>query len=233
MHFLLIEDDQRSANFIIRCLKESGHVVDHATNGERGLQMAIGEKYDALIVDRMLPGIDGLTIVRAVRATNNSVPVVFLTTMARIDDRVEGLEAGGDDYLVKPFAHTELLARLNAITRRAPASQVKTVFRVADLKMDLIKREVTRANRTIELQPQEFRLLEYLLRNEGRVVTKTMLLEKVWGFRFDPQTSVVETHISRLRAKVDRDFSRELIHTIRGAGYCIRHVEETGQNLEL
>jgi two-component system, OmpR family, response regulator len=233
MRLLLIEDDQRSANFIIRGLNECDHVVDHATTGKNGLYMAISEKYDALVVDRMLPEIDGLTIVKTVRSTGNLVPVVFLTTMARIDDRVEGLEAGADDYLVKPFAFTELVARLNAVTRRVPAGNVKTVFQVADLKMDLVTREVSRGNRTIELQPQEFRLLEYLLRNDGKIVTKTMLLEKVWGFRFDPQTSVVETHLSRLRAKIDRGFDCELIHTIRGSGYCVRYVHQTDKNLEL
>jgi two-component system OmpR family response regulator len=223
MHLLLIEDDQRTAEFILRGLKEHGHVADHAVTGRDGLYLATSQTYDALIVDRMIPEVDGLTIVKTLRASANRVPVLFLTTMASIDDRVEGLEAGGDDYLVKPFAFAELLARLGALLRRPPINDVKTELVVSDLKMNLLKREVTRAGKRIELQPQEFKLLEYLLRNQGRVVTRTMLLENVWEFHFDPQTSVVETHISRLRAKVDRGFDRELLQTIRGAGYCIRN----------
>jgi two-component system, OmpR family, response regulator len=226
MRLLLIEDDQRSADFIVRGLKEHGHVADHAIGGKDGLYLATTEKYDAMIVDRMLPEIDGLTIVKTLRAMGNRIPILFLTTMASIDDRVEGLQGGGDDYLVKPFAFAELLARLGALMRRPPLSDVKTVFEVSDLRMDLIKREVKRAGKRIELQPQEFKLLEYLLRNEGRVVTRTMLLENVWEFHFDPQTSVVETHMSRLRAKVDRGFERELIQTVRGVGYCVRNDEQ-------
>jgi two-component system, OmpR family, response regulator len=222
MKILLIEDDLRMADFIVRGLKEHGHVVDHAADGKDGLFLAAGEKYDALIIDRMLPGLDGLSIVKMLRATGNHAPAVFLTTMDGIDDRVEGLEAGADDYLVKPFAFAELLARLGALLRRPPVSDVKTSLKVGDLDMDLLKRSVTRAGRTIELQPQEFRLLEYLMRSEGRVVTKTMLLESVWDFHFDPQTSIVETHISRLRAKIDRGFASELLKTMRGVGYCLR-----------
>jgi two-component system OmpR family response regulator len=223
MHLLLIEDDQRTADFILRGLKEHGHVTDHALSGSDGLYLATTQNYDALIVDRMVPEIDGLTIVKTLRASANHVPVLFLTTMASIDDRVEGLESGGDDYLVKPFAFAELLARLGAIMRRPPLNDVKTSLEVADLKMDLLKREVKRVGKRIDLQPQEFKLLEYMLRNQGRVVTRTMLLENVWEFHFDPQTSVVETHMSRLRAKVDRGFDRDLIQTVRGAGYCIRN----------
>jgi two-component system, OmpR family, response regulator len=223
MHLLLIEDDQKTADFLLRGLKEHGHVTDHAVGGKDGLYLATMQNYDILIVDRMVPELDGLTIVKTLRASGNRVPVLFLTTMASIDDRVEGLEGGGDDYLVKPFAFAELLARLGALMRRPPLNDVKTMLVVADLRMDLLKREVTRAGKRVELQPQEFRLLEYLLRNQGRVVTRTMLLENVWEFHFDPQTSVVETHISRLRTKVDRGFDRELIQTVRGAGYCIRN----------
>jgi two-component system OmpR family response regulator len=223
MHVLLIEDDRRTADFILRGLKEHGHVADHAVSGADGLYLATTRKYDALVVDRMVPEIDGLTVVKTLRASANRVPVLFLTTMASIDDRVEGLEGGGDDYLVKPFAFAELLARLGALVRRPPLSDVKTMLEAADLKMDLLKREVRRGGKRIELQPQEFKLLEYMLRNKGRVVTRTMLLENVWDFHFDPQTSVVETHVSRLRAKVDRGFDRELIETVRGAGYCIRN----------
>jgi two-component system, OmpR family, response regulator len=222
MKILVIEDDQSMAEFVMRGLKEQGHIVDHVSNGRDGLFMAADEKYDALIIDRMLPGVDGLTIVKMLRSTGNHTPVMFLTTMSGIDDRVEGLEAGADDYLVKPFAFAELMARLAALLRRPPVSEVKTTLRVADLEMDLLKRIVMRAGKVVDLQPQEFRLLEYLLRSEGRVVTRTMLLESVWDFHFDPQTSIVETHISRLRAKIDRGFATELLKTIRGAGYCLR-----------
>lgn len=222
MKLLVIEDDLRTAEFIVRGLGEHGHAADHAANGKDGMFLAAGESYDALVVDRMLPGVDGLTIVKTLRAAGNHVPVLFLTTMDGIDDRVEGLEAGGDDYLVKPFAFAELLARLGAIMRRPQGGSVKTVLSFSGLQMNLITREVTRAGKKIDLQPQEFKLLEFLLRNEGRVVTRTMLLEKVWNFHFDPQTSVVETHMSRLRAKVDRGFERELIRTLRGVGYCLR-----------
>lgn len=223
MHVLLIEDDRRTADFIVRGLKEHGHVADHAVTGADGLYLATTRTYDALVVDRMVPEIDGLTVVKTLRASANRVPVLFLTTMASIDDRVEGLEGGGDDYLVKPFAFAELLARLGALARRPPMSDIKTTLEAADLKIDLLKREVSRAGRRIELQPQEFKLLEYMLRNKGRVVTRTMLLENVLDFHFDPQTSVVETHVSRLRAKIDRGFDRELIETVRGAGYRIRN----------
>ena len=222
MKLLLIEDDARMADFILHGLKEHGHVADHAANGKDGLFLAAGEKYDALVIDRMLPGLDGLSLLKMLRATNNHVPAIFLTTMDGIDDRVEGLEAGADDYLVKPFAFAELLARLSALTRRPPVSDVKTVLRVGDLEMNLLKRTVGRAGTAIELQPQEFKLLEYLMRSEGRVVTRTMLLENVWDFHFDPQTSVVETHISRLRAKIDKGFGKDLLKTMRGVGYTLR-----------
>lgn len=222
MKILLIEDDTRTAQHIIKSLRQHGHVADHASNGRDGLYLAAGELYDVMIVDRMLPGLDGLGVVKTIRGAGVKTPVLFLTTLGGIDDRVEGLEAGGDDYLVKPFAFAELLARINALARRPPMTAVEAVLRVADLEMDLLKRTVVRAGRRIELQPQEFRLLEYLVRNSGRVVTRTMLLENVWEFHFDPQTSVVETHISRLRSKVDRGFEFELIHTVRGSGYCLR-----------
>jgi two-component system, OmpR family, response regulator len=222
MKILVIEDDQSMSDFVVRGLRESGHVIDHTTNGRDGLFMAADEKYDAMVIDRMLPGVDGLTIVKMLRSTGNHTPVIFLTTMGGIDDRVEGLEAGADDYLVKPFAFAELLARLSALLRRPPVNEVKTLLRFADLEMDLLKRVVTRAGKLIDLQPQEFRLLEYLLRSEGRVVTRTMLLESVWDFHFDPQTSIVETHISRLRGKIDREFPVGILKTIRGVGYCLR-----------
>ena len=222
MKLLIVEDDERMADFILRGLKEHGHVTDHASNGKDGLFLAASEKYDALIIDRMLPGLDGLSILKMLRSTGNFTPAVFLTTMSGIDDRVEGLEAGADDYLVKPFAFAELLARLGALMRRPPVSDVKTEIRVGELEMNLLKRIVTRAGKVIELQPQEFKLLEYMMRSEGRVITRTMLLENVWDFHFDPQTSVVETHISRLRAKIDKGFRTEMLKTMRGVGYSLR-----------
>lgn len=223
MKILVVEDDNETAEYIDRGLSEAGHLVDRAADGREGLILASGGGYDALVVDRMLPNLDGLGLVRALRAAGVKTPALFLTARAGVGDRVEGLEAGGDDYLVKPFAFAELAARLNALARRPPLQGGEpTVLRVGDLEMDLLRRTVERAGRRIELQPREFRLLEYLMRRPGQVATRTMLLEGVWDFHFDPKTSVVETHISRLRAKVDRDFGAELIHTVRGAGYAIR-----------
>ena len=221
MKVLLIEDDVKTAAYVKRGLEEHGNVVDTAANGRDGLFLAAGEAYDVMIVDRMLPGLDGLGIVKTVRAAGVTTPVLFLTTMGGIEDRVEGLEVG-DDYLVKPFAFAELLARINALARRPPIAQVSTVLRVADLEMDLIGRKVRRAGREIDLQPREFRLLEYLMRNAGRLVTRTMLLEHVWEFNFEPRTNIVETHISRLRSKIDRGFDCELLETVRGSGYLLR-----------
>lgn len=222
MRVLVIEDDADTGSYVKKGLQEQGHVVDLAANGRDGLFLASGEAYDVMIVDRMLPGLDGLSVVKTVRATGVKTPVLFLTTMAGVGDRVEGLEAGGDDYLVKPFAFAELLARVNALARRPPMAKVETVLKVADLEMDLISRKVRRADRDIDVQPREFRLLEYLMRNAGRVVTRTMLLENVWDFHFDPKTNIVETHISRLRSKIDRGFDTELIETVRGSGYLLR-----------
>jgi two-component system, OmpR family, response regulator len=222
MKILLIEDDEATAGHIIKSLRQHGHTVDHAVNGRDGLFLAAGEPYDVMIVDRMLPGLDGLGVVKTIRGAGVKTPVLFLTTLGGIDDRVEGLEAGGDDYLLKPFAFAELLARVNALARRPPPTEIQTLLRVADLELDLLKRSVTRAGKRIDVQPQEFKLLEYLMRNPGRVVTRTMLLENVWEFHFDPQTTVVETHISRLRSKIDQGFAKPLIHTVRGSGYCIR-----------
>lgn len=222
MKILVIEDDVETGAYIKKGLVEHGHVVELAGNGRDGLFLAAGEVHDVVIVDRMLPGLDGLSVVKALRATGAKVPVLFLTTMSGVGDRVEGLEAGGDDYLVKPFAFAELLARVNALARRPPMTRVETVLRVSDLEMDLIGRKVRRAEQEIELQPREFRLLEYLMRNAGRVVTRTMLLENVWEFHFDPKTNIVETHISRLRSKIDREFDGELIETVRGSGYLLR-----------
>ena len=222
MRILLIEDDQETASYLARGLREHGHVVDHAATGQDGLFLAGGGGHDVLIVDRMLPGLDGLGLVRALRETGVKAPVLFLTALGGVGDRVKGLEAGGDDYLVKPFAFAELLARVNALARRPPLVEVRTVLSVADLEMDLLKRTVTRAGQRVELQPREFQLLEYLLANAERVVTRTMLLEAVWDFHFDPKTNIVETHISRLRAKLAQGGGAELIHTVRGAGYALR-----------
>jgi two-component system OmpR family response regulator len=221
MKILLIEDDADTAAYVADGLREHGHVVDHVADGREGLSLAADERYELLIVDRMLPGVDGLAIVQTVRAGGVRTPVLFLSTLGGLDDRVTGLDAGGDDYLVKPFAFSELAARVNALGRRPAMAAMETMLQAGDLEMDLLKRTVTRQGRPIDLQPREFRLLEYLLRNAGRVVTRTMLLEHVWDFHFDPRTTVVETHMSRLRAKVDRDFEIELIHTVRGHGYSI------------
>ena len=222
MKVLLIEDDSETRHYVCAGLEEHGHVVDQAPNGRDGLFLAAGEPYDVMIVDRMLPGLDGLGVVKTIRAAGVQTPVLFLTTMSGVGERVEGLEAGGDDYLTKPFAFAELLARVHALGRRSPLAQVETVLRAANLEMDLIGRKVRRGSQEIDVQPREFRLLEYLMRNAGRVVTRTMLLENVWEFHFDPKTNIVETHVSRLRSKVDRGFDCELIETVRGSGYCLR-----------
>jgi two-component system OmpR family response regulator len=221
MRVLIIEDDAETAAYVVEGLRRSGHVADQASDGRDGLMTAAGGDYDVIVVDRMLPGVDGLAIVKTIRSAGIKSAVLFLTARGGVDDRVEGLEAGGDDYLTKPFAFSELLARLNALARR-PALAIETVLRIADLEMDLIAHRVKRNGTDIELQPREFKLLEYLVRNAGRVVTRTMLLERVWEFHFDPKTKIVETHISRLRAKVGSGGQQQLIHTIRGVGYVIR-----------
>lgn len=221
MRILVVEDDRRTADYIAKGLTEAGHVCDVLSDGRDGLYAVTREAYDVIVADRMLPGLDGLSMVKAGRAAGIKTPVIFLTSVGGVDDRVEGLEAGGDDYLVKPFAFTELLARIHALARRPPAQDQKTVLRVADLEMDLVKRQVSRQGQVIELQQREFSLLEVLMRGEGRVVTRTMLLERVWDFHFDPKTSVVETHISRLRAKIDKPFDTQLLHTVRNTGYSL------------
>jgi len=225
MKILLVEDDEETAAYLKKAFGEAGHVIDLALSGRQGLMLAAGEPYDVIILDRMLPQVDGLGILRTIRSAGVKTPVLVLTALGGIDDRVEGLEAGGDDYLVKPFAFAELLARVNALARRPPPQDTPTALHVADLKMDLLKRTVVRGRRNVELQPKEFQVLEFLMRHAGRVVTRTMLLEGVWDFHFDPKTNIVETHISRLRSKIDRTEKAELIHTIRGAGYCIRAPE--------
>lgn len=222
MKILLIEDDPETADYVMQGLREEGHLMVVSTDGRDGLFRAAGEEWDLLIVDRMLPGLDGLAVVRTLRGGGITTPVLFLTTLGGIDDRVTGLNAGGDDYLVKPFAFAELVARVHAIGRRPRRTAPETSLKVADLEVDLLARAVLRAGQEIELQPREFRLLEYLMRHAGQVVTRTMLLENVWDFHFDPHTNVVESHISRLRAKVDKGHAIELIHTVRGAGYCLR-----------
>jgi two-component system OmpR family response regulator len=221
MKILVVEDDQKTAEYISRGLNEAGHICDVMKDGTDALFQVTREQYDVLVVDRMIPGLDGLSLIKAARAAKIKTPAMFLTSVSGVDDRVEGLEAGGDDYLTKPFAFSELLARLNALARRPPALDQKTVLTVADLELDLVKRQVLRKGVSIELQPREFTLLEVLMRAEGRVLTRTMLLERVWDFHFDPKTSVVETHISRLRAKIDKPFEMPLLHTVRNTGYCI------------
>jgi two-component system OmpR family response regulator len=221
MRLLLLEDDRRTADFIVKGMSEAGHVCDCLADGHDALFAATRDAYDVIIADRMVMGLDGLSMVKAARAAGVKTPVIFLTSVGGVDDRVDGLEAGGDDYLVKPFAFSELLARVNALARRPAALDQKTVLRVVDLEMDLVRRRVTRNGQVIDLQPREFALLEILMRGEGRVLTRTMLLERVWDFHFDPRTSVVETHISRLRAKIDKPFKVQLLHTVRSTGYSL------------
>jgi len=225
MRLLIIEDDRDAASYMEKGLKESGHAVDAVHSGREGLLMAAGGEYDVLIVDRMLPELDGLSLVRTLRATNNQTPVLFLSALGQVDDRVKGLRSGGDDYLSKPYAFSELLARIESLGRRRHGPMPtgpETVLRYDDLVMDLLGRRVERGGREIDLQPREFKLLETLLRHAGQVMTRTMLLEKVWDYRFDPQTNVIDVHISRLRQKIDRGVAHPLIHTVRGAGYSLR-----------
>ena len=222
MKILVIEDDREAAAYLVKGLGESGYVVDHAADGREGLFMATSGTYDGLIVDRMLPGMDGLGVIGALRAAEVRTPVLILSALGAVDDRVKGLRAGGDDYLVKPFAFSELLARLEALLRRGAAPAAQTKLRVDDLEMDLLARTVKRGADTIDLLPREFRLLEYLMRHAGQVVTRTMLLEHVWDYHFDPQTNVIDVHISRLRQKIDKGFPHALLHTVRGAGYSLR-----------
>lgn len=220
MRILLVEDDAHTAAFITKGLREDGHSVDHASDGKQGLFLATTEPYDALVLDRMLPGLDGMTLLRTLRGAGNSVPILMLTALGETDHRVEGLRAGADDYLVKPFAYAELSARLDGIVRRSQHNEREpTRLKVGDLELDLLARQAQREGRRIELQPREFRLLEYLMRHAGQVVTRTMLLESVWDYHFDPQTNVIDVHISRLRQKIDHGFSRPMLHTVRGAGY--------------
>ncbi len=225
MRVLVIEDDLEAAAYLVKGLRESGHTVDHAADGDEGLTLALSAPYDVMIVDRMLPKRDGLSLVAAICEEGNATPVLFLSALGEVDDRIKGLKAGGDDYLTKPYAFAELLARIEVLVRRSNPDQVKTKLQVGDLEVDLLSRKVTRSGTEIELQPREFRLLEYLMKNADRVVTRTMLLENVWEYHFDPQTNVIDVHISRLRSKIDKNFDEPLLHTIRGAGYSLRAAE--------
>ncbi len=222
MRLLFVEDDSRIVPFVVKGLKEAGYVVVHASDGPSGLELALQGGFDAAIVDIMLPGLDGLALIDELRRRRSTMPVIILSAKRSVDERVQGLQAGGDDYLTKPFAFTELLARVQALIRRATKAPEPTGITVGDLHLDLLARSVTRAGRKIDLQPREFSVLEYLARNAGRVVSKTMLIERVWDYNFDPQTNVVESRISRLREKVDKDFERPMIHTLRGMGYVLR-----------
>jgi two-component system OmpR family response regulator len=223
MRILLVEDDPTVAGFVVKGLKEAGHVIEHSDNGRDGLFLAASEAFDAIILDRMLPGgIDGIRLLETLRSQNNTTPVLLLSALSQVDDRVAGLKAGGDDYLTKPFAFSELLARVDALTRRGKTDGPQTKLLVGDLEMDLLSRMVRRAGAKIDLQPREFRLLEYLMRHAGQVVTRTMLLEGVWDYHFDPQTNVIDVHVSRLRQKIDKPYPTPLIHTIRNAGYMLR-----------
>ena len=221
MKILLLEDDMQTSAFIQKGLRSAGHVVDACAAGRDAIFLASDRSYDVLIVDRMVPGVDGLAALKALRITGVTTPTIFLTAMDGVEDRVEGLEAGADDYLVKPFAMSELIARIGALSRRPHLAEAQTRISVGELEIDLLKRNATRSGQTIDLQPQEFKLLEYLMRHAGQIVTRTMLLEHVWSFHFDPQTNIIEGHVSRLRAKIDRGFATEMIKTVRGAGYTI------------
>ena len=222
MRILVIEDDREAASWLVKGLNEGGHITDLADNGVDGLELARDGNYDVLIVDRMLPKLDGLSVVRMLREQDVMTPVLILSALADVDEKVKGLRAGGDDYLGKPYAFSELLARIEGLGRRQPAEPQKTKIAVGDLEIDLLTRTAQRAETPIILQPREFKLLEYLMRNAGNVVTRTMLLENVWDYHFDPQTNVIDVHISRLRSKIDKDFDIPLLHTVRGAGYMIR-----------
>ena len=223
MKVLLVEDDRAVADFIVSELAQAGHECTHCADGDSGLDAARADYHDVLVVDRMLPRLDGLALLRTLRQEGNDTPVLILSALGDVDDRVQGLHCGADDYLVKPFAMAELLARLQILSRRSsqPGGEVPTRLQVADLEMDLLSQEVRRRGELLTLQPREYKLLEYLMRNAGQVVTRAMLLEHVWGYHFDPQTNVIDVHVSRLRQKIDRDFSPPLLATVRGAGYCL------------
>ena len=222
MRILIIEDDREAAAYLVKALREAGHVADHAAGGDSGFHMADTNSYDVLVVDRMLPERDGLSVIAGLREKGDTTPVLILSALGQVDDRVTGLRAGGDDYLAKPFAFSELLARIEVLGRRRGSRDVETSYKVGDLELDRLSHEVRRAGKTIVLQPREFRLLEYLMKNANQVVTRTMLLENVWDYHFDPQTNVIDVHISRLRSKIEREFDTPLLHTVRGSGYIMR-----------
>lgn len=221
MRILVVEDDADAATFLVKGLREAGHAVDHALDGLTGKNMAESGGYDAYVIDRMLPGMDGVTLLEDRRTDGDETPALFLSALGEVDDRVAGLKAGGDDYLVKPYAFSELIARVEALGRRRGPQNIQTTYSVGDLEMDILTRSVRRAGKKIDLQPREFRLLEYLMRHSGQVVTRTMLLENVWEYHFDPQTNVIDVHISRLRSKIDKEFEKPLLRTVRGAGYTL------------
>ena len=222
MKILVIEDDREAADYMQKAFAEAGHTAHVAGDGETGFALADAGDYDVMVVDRMMPRRDGLSVIAGLRSRGNTTPVLILSALGEVDDRVTGLRAGGDDYLTKPYAFSELLARVEVLNRRASAREAETVYRVGDLELDRLSHSVKRAAREITLQPREFRLLEYLMRHAGQVVTRTMLLENVWDYHFDPQTNVIDVHMSRLRAKIDKGFGRTLLHTVRGSGYVMR-----------
>ncbi|MFN0190498.1 MAG: winged helix-turn-helix domain-containing protein [Aestuariivirga sp.] len=222
MKILVIEDDRDAASWLVKGLTESGHVADHAADGEQGLALALEAQHDVLIVDRMLPKLDGLAIIKKVREAGINTPVLILSALGDVDERVRGLRAGGDDYLGKPYSFSELLARVEGLGRRGTSEPLETKLKAVDLELDLLARTCARGGKDIPLQPREFKLLEYLMRNAGHVVTRTMLLENVWDYHFDPQTNVIDVHVSRLRSKIDKGFGEPILQTIRGAGYMIR-----------
>jgi len=222
MRVLIIEDDQQIASFVTKGLKQAGFAVDHVSDGEEGLQMAELNPYDVMVIDIMLPGLDGFSVIESLRSKGNTIPILVLSARGSLDDKLKGFQSGSDDYLTKPFSFSELQARLQALLRRTTRGQVKNVLEIGDLKMDLLSRKVSRGDREIELQPREFTLLEYLMRNSGNVVSKTMILEHVWDYHFDPQTNVVDVLVHRLRTKIDKDFQIKLLHTIRGVGYVLK-----------
>src|SRR5688500_10282429 len=222
MRILIIEDDQEAASYLVKAFREAGYVADHAANGLDGYAMAESGHYDVLVVDRMLPKLDGLSLIRSLREKGIETPVLILSALGQVDDRVKGLRAGGDDYLPKPYSFSELLARVEVLARRRGGRSEETLYRVGDLELDRLSHQVRRGTEEIVLQPREFRLLEYLMKHAGQVVTRTMLLENVWDYHFDPQTNVIDVHISRLRSKIDKGFAKPLLHTVRGAGYMIR-----------
>jgi two-component system OmpR family response regulator len=222
MRLLIIEDDKDAADYLVKAFREVGHVADHAADGEDGLALAADGGYDVLIVDRMLPRRDGLSVIGTLRAQGIETPALILSALGQVDDRVKGLRAGGDDYLPKPYSFSELLARIEVLSRRRSGRNQETVYKVGDLELDRLSHSVSRGGQELVLQPREFRLLEYLMKHAGQVVTRTMLLENVWDYHFDPQTNVIDVHISRLRSKIDKGFARPLLHTVRGAGYVIR-----------